>query len=204
MLTFKGGTNLKDSELKFDRTCHVLYSKKCKKQIQSKIALHYAPEEREKIWEKVQLLYSDFLSDWRTDLGGKKNFHNGKGENYDCVALGLTTHEKIKRNAIVFKLCCIPGYIAYVLVCVYAVNGASGFLNAFLQLLFILSVMNLIDRFLVDDFWVGHTKAWVIPGTEDLRPYIGRRDKVIKWLFGTVGMAVISAAPSGIMMIFVW
>lgn len=87
MLTFKGGTKLKDGELKFDRTCHVLYSKKCKKQIQSKIALHYAPEEREKIWEKVQLLYSDFLSDWRTDLGGKKNFHNGKGGNYDCVAL---------------------------------------------------------------------------------------------------------------------
>ncbi len=120
-----------------------------------------------------------------------------------CVELGLTTHEKIKRNAIVFKLCCIPGYIAYVLVCVYAVNGARGFLNAFLQLLCILSVMNLIDRFLVDDFWVGHTKAWVIPGTEDLRPYIGRRDKVIKWLFGTVGMAVISAALSGIMMNFV-
>lgn len=120
-----------------------------------------------------------------------------------CVDLGLTTHEKIKRNAIVFKLCCIPGYIAYVLVCVYAVNGARVFLNAFFQLLCILSVMNLIDRFLVDDFWVGHTKAWVIPGTEDLRPYIGRRDKVIKWLFGTVGMAVISAALSGIMMIFV-
>ena len=29
----------------------------------------------------------DFLKDWRTDLGGKKNFHNGVGGNYDCVAL---------------------------------------------------------------------------------------------------------------------
>ena len=31
--------------------------------------------------------YVDFLSDWRTDLGGKKNFHNGPGGNYDCIAL---------------------------------------------------------------------------------------------------------------------
>ena len=57
----------------------------------------------------------------------------------------------------------------------------------------ILSVMNVIDRFLVDDWWVGHTKAWIIPGTEDLRPYITSEDKRKKWIAGTVGMAVISA-----------
>ena len=45
-----------------------------------------------------------------------------------CVTLGLTTHAKIKRNALIFKAVCVPGYIAYVLVCVYAVNGARGFL----------------------------------------------------------------------------
>lgn len=44
-----------------------------------------------------------------------------------CVALGLTTHEKIRRSSAMFKLCCIPGYLAYVLVCTYAVNGARGF-----------------------------------------------------------------------------
>ena len=82
-----------------------------------------------------------------------------------CVQLGLTTHEKIKRNSKLFKAVCMPGYIAYVLVCVYAVNGARGFLSGFWQLLVILSIMNLIDRFLIDGFWVGHTKAWTIPGT---------------------------------------
>lgn len=116
-----------------------------------------------------------------------------------CVKLGLTTHEKIWRNSRLFKLCCIPGYIAYVLVCVYAVNGARGFLPGFIQLLVILSVMNLIDRFGVDDFWVGRTKAWTIPGTEDLKPYITAADKRRKWLAGTVGMAVISAVLAGIM-----
>ena len=120
-----------------------------------------------------------------------------------CVRLELTTREKIRRNALLFKVICVPGYIAYVLVCVYVVNGARGFLAGFWQLLGILSVMNLIDRFLIDGYWVGHTKAWTIPGTEDLRPYITAKDKAKKWLFGTVGMAAISAVLAAIMMLFV-
>ena len=130
--------------------------------------------------------------------------HLYSGEVQDrCVKLGLTTHERIKRNAMLFKAVCIPGYIAYVLVCVYAVNGAKGFFAGFWQLLIILSVMNLIDRFLVDGFWVGHTKAWTIPGTEDLTPYITAKDKCKKWLFGTVGMVIISALLAAVMMIFI-
>lgn len=78
---------MKDSELKIDRSCHVLYSKPCKKQIQAKIAIHYPETERESIWERVQIQYAEFLSDWRTDLGGRKNFHNGAGGTYDCIAL---------------------------------------------------------------------------------------------------------------------
>ena len=78
---------MKDNQLSFDRSCHVLYSKPCKKQIQKKIALHYPEAEREAVWERVQRQYAAFLSDWRTDLGGKKNFHNGAGGNYDCIAL---------------------------------------------------------------------------------------------------------------------
>ena len=120
-----------------------------------------------------------------------------------CVKLGLTTHKKIKRNALIFKAVCVPGYIAYVMVCVYALNGAKGFVQGFGQLLVILSVMNLMDRLLIDGYWVGHTNAWEIPGTEDLKPYITALDKGKKWLFGTVGMAVIAALLSGIMMIFI-
>ena len=115
-----------------------------------------------------------------------------------CVALGLTTKEKIKRNALRFKAICIPVYIAYVLICVYAINGADTFWSGFWQCFVILSVMNLIDRFLIDGYWVGHTKAWVIQGTEDLMPYITKADKCKKWLAGTIGMAVISAVLAGI------
>ena len=120
-----------------------------------------------------------------------------------CVKLGLITHEKIKRNKIIFKLVCIPGYIAYVLVCVYLINGASGLWTGFWQSLVILSLMNPIDLFLLYSWWIGPTTSWVIPGTEDLRPYISFRAKCGKWIFGTVGMAIISLALAAIMTIFV-
>ena len=115
-----------------------------------------------------------------------------------CMALGLTTKEKIKRNALRFKAICIPVYLAYVLLCVYVINGAQTFWSAFWQSFVILSVMNLIDRLGIDGYWVGHTKTWVIPGTEDLVPYISKADKQKKWLFGTIGMAVFALILAGI------
>ena len=119
-----------------------------------------------------------------------------------CVQLGLTTHEKIRRNSLRFKRCCLPVYIVYVLLCVYALNGARGFREGFWQLFVILSVMKLIDRLLIDGWWVGHTAAWTIPGTEDMKPYIDAEDKKKKWTFGTVGMAVIAAVLAGVMTLF--
>jgi len=115
------------------------------------------------------------------------------------IELGLTTAEAIRKQSVLFKSLCIPGYLIYVLICVYVINGARGFFAGFWQGFVILSIMNLIDRFLIDEYWVGHTKAWIIPGTEDLRPYITAKDKKKKWIMGTVGMALLAAILSGIM-----
>jgi len=92
---------MKDSELQIDRSCHVLYSKPCKKEILAKIALHYPKAEREAIWERVQLRYAELLSKWRTDLGGKKNFHNGAGGTYDCIA--IMCYYDVCRDVVTFR-----------------------------------------------------------------------------------------------------
>ena len=115
------------------------------------------------------------------------------------VELGLTTAEQIRKRSIWFRSLCLPGYLIYVLICVYMINGTRGFFEGFWQGFVILFIMNLIDRFLIDDYWVGHTKAWIIPGTEDLRPYITAKDKKKKWIMGTVGMALLAAILSGVM-----
>ena len=116
-----------------------------------------------------------------------------------CVQNGLITRERIWQNRKIFKGLGIPLYFTFVLVSVYEVNGARGFWAGFFQMFAILSILNLIDRLLIDDYWVGHTKAWDIPGTEDLKPYIDRKDRIGKWLIGTVGFAALSAILSGTM-----
>ena len=116
-----------------------------------------------------------------------------------CIQNGLITRQKIERNKKLFKGLGIPLYFIFVLVSAYAVNGARGFWPGFWQMFAILSVVNLIDRLLIDEYWVGHTKAWEIPGTEDRKPYINRKDKIGKWLMGTVGFAILSAILAGIM-----
>ena len=119
------------------------------------------------------------------------------------IQQGLITEKKIKHNQMIFKTLGISSYLIYLLVCVYAINGARGFWPGFWQMFAILSIVNVIDRLLIDEYWVGHTKAWEIPGTEDLKPYIDRKDKIGKWLVGTVGFAILSAILAGIMTIIV-
>ncbi len=119
------------------------------------------------------------------------------------VILGLNTKDEIRKRSVRFKSLCLPGYLVYVLICVYGINGARGFWPGFRQSFAILSVMNLIDRLLIDEYWVGHTRAWIIPGTEELMPYITAKDKKLKWIMGTAGMAVIAAVLSGAMNLLV-
>lgn len=78
---------MQDENVIFDRRYHVLYSTECKEEILKRIRLHYSPEKVDEVFEAVQVQYSDYLKDYRTDLGGKANFHNGVAGTYDCIAL---------------------------------------------------------------------------------------------------------------------
>ncbi len=78
---------MKDTDLVFDRNCHVLYSKPCKKAILKYVKIHYPKDKVDEIFTKIQLKYIDYLKDYRTDLGGKKNMHNGVGGTYDSIAV---------------------------------------------------------------------------------------------------------------------
>lgn len=120
-----------------------------------------------------------------------------------AVSLGLITKEQIKKNAVKFKSIGMVDYIAYVLICVYGINQARGFAPGFWQMFAILFIMDLVDRLLVDEYWVGHTKAWNIPGAEDLRPYITTKEKTFKWIIAPVVWVVVSAVLSGIMYLLV-
>lgn len=116
-----------------------------------------------------------------------------------CIEMGLKTREQISKRSKLLKAVMMPVYIFYLLIAVYVINGTRDFASAALQCFAILSILNLIDRILIDELWVGHTKAWTIPGTEDLKPYIKKQDRIKKWLIGTMGFALVSCIFAGAM-----
>ena len=115
------------------------------------------------------------------------------------VELGLTTKEKIKKTtaitvvAIFLPMLILPPLMAY------GINGVTGFCNGFLQMLGILMISGLFDRIFIDWWWVGRTKAWVIPGTEDLRPYIYGKTLIKKWVGTLIGFPILAAILAWIM-----
>ena len=118
------------------------------------------------------------------------------------IELGMTTRERIRRN---FILCSIALFLPlFVLppLMVYGVNGATGFRDGFWQMAVILWIQGLFDRVFIDWYWVGKTKAWEIPGTEDLKPYIPAKVLIRKWIGTIVLNPLIAALTAGIMQLF--
>lgn len=115
------------------------------------------------------------------------------------VEMGLTTVEKIKRNSLTAGLALFAPQLTVIPAVVYFYNDVDGFWNGFLQLLGIYMIANLFDRLFIDEWWVGRTKAWNIPGTEDLKPYIPVKTKIGKWTGTCVGYPILAAIMSGVM-----
>ncbi len=118
------------------------------------------------------------------------------------VELGLTTEAKIKRRCMLASIALVVPILVLVPCMVYFVNGARGFWETFWQITAILMIDGLFDRFFIDWYWVGKTKAWEIPGTENLKPYIPRQTVLMKWGKTLVGYPVLAAIMAGVLSLF--
>ena len=113
-----------------------------------------------------------------------------------AYALGLTDREKVSRKRRRFM---IPFFLvmAEALVLIVGLwNGICTFWPAYWQALLFLEVMNWYDGVVIDQLWVGHSRFWIIPGTEDI-PFVQTWPQVLKkrviltliWLFGAAIVA---------------
>ena len=113
-----------------------------------------------------------------------------------AYALGLTDREKVSRKRRRFM---IPFFLvmAEALVLIVGLwNGICTFWPAYWQALLFLEVMSWYDGVVIDRLWVGHSRFWIIPGTEDL-PFVQTWPQVLKkrviltliWLFGAAIVA---------------
>ena len=99
-----------------------------------------------------------------------------------AIELGLTTRQRITRSTTLASIALFVPALVLVPYMVYGINGAQGFREGFLQMVAISLVIGLFDRIFIDWWWVGRTRTWIIPGTEDLMPYIYGRTLIRKWM----------------------
>ncbi len=118
------------------------------------------------------------------------------------VKLGLTTKEKIERSRKAVRIALFAPVLILVPGMVYFVNGAREFGELFTQITAILWIEGLFDRIFIDWYWVGKTKAWIIPGTEKCLPYIPKKALVRKWGATIIGYPILAAILSGICLLF--
>ena len=114
------------------------------------------------------------------------------------VAMGLITEQQIRRNRAVSGLALFGTLLLAAPAMVFGVNGAQTFGEGFAQLTVQYLLCGLFDRVFIDWYWVGHTKAWIIPGTEDLMPYIGRRSWIVKISATLIAYPAAAAAVSAV------
>lgn len=118
------------------------------------------------------------------------------------VDLGYMTRQQIRKSFIINSFALFVPMFVITPLMVYGINGADGFWDGFWQMSVILVVSGLFDRFFIDWYWVGKTKAWIIPGTEDLQPYIPKNVIIRKWIGTLLANPLIAAAVAGLVSLF--
>lgn len=96
-----------------------------------------------------------------------------------AIEIGLTDRETVARRRKAFMIPFFLVMLAALLLIIGLWNGVRDFWPAWLQALLFLEVMNWYDGVVIDRLWVGHSKFWVLPGTEDL-PFVQTWPQVLK------------------------
>ena len=114
--------------------------------------------------------------------------------------LGLADRETVARKRKRFMIAFFAVMVAALVLIIRVWNGIQDFEPAYLQALIFLEVMNWYDGIVIDRLWVGHSRFWLIPGTEEI-PFVQTWPQVLKkrgiltliWIAGAAVIAGIVA-----------
>ena len=113
-----------------------------------------------------------------------------------AFAIGLTDRETVKQKRKRFMTAFYLVMLTALIFMIAVWNQISDFKSAYLQALLFLEVMNVYDGIVIDKLWVGHSKFWILPGTEDI-PFVQTWGQILKkrsflaliWIIGAVIVA---------------
>lgn len=117
--------------------------------------------------------------------------------------IGLASREDIRTKRKRFMLPFLAVMTAALALIIGLWNGISDFKTAYLQALFFLEVMNWYDGIVIDRIWVGHSKFWILPGTEDL-PFVKTWKKVLMERGILTLVWIAGAAVVGLMVVLIF
>ena len=132
----------------------------------------------------IQLILYCALFTLRVKLGVGGNALNGLffypgPVREKAYALGLTDRETVSRRRKRFMSAFFAVMAIAMVLIIRVWNGIHGFGLAYLQALLFLEVMNWYDGIVIDRLWVGHSRFWIIPGTEEI-PFVQTWPQVLK------------------------
>ena len=110
--------------------------------------------------------------------------------------IGLTDRETVKKQRKRFMTLFYIVMLSALVLIIAVWNHVSDFKTAYLQALLFLEVMNIYDGVVIDKLWVGHSKFWILKGTEDI-PFVQTWAQVVKKrsflaLIWVIGAAVVA------------
>jgi len=110
--------------------------------------------------------------------------------------LGLIDRQTVATKRKRFMIPFFLVMLAALVLIVGAWNGIRAFRPAYLQSLLFLEIMNWYDGIVIDRLWVGHSRFWIIPGTEDIQ-FVQTWGQVLKkrgilTLIWIVGAAIVA------------
>ena len=160
----------------------------------------------------LQLLLFCAVFTLMVKLGVGNNALNGlyfypKAVQERVYELGLTDRQTVQRKRKIFMTIFFIVMLAVLLLIIGLWNGVMDFFDAYLQALLFLEVMNWYDGMVIDRLWVGHSKFWIIPGTEHI-PFVQTWKQVLKkrgiltliWILGAAVVAALDVLIFGIIL----
>ncbi len=120
-----------------------------------------------------------------------------------AIAIGLTDRETMDRKRKQFMIPFVLIMLAALLLIIGVWNGVRDYKTAYLQALLFLEVMNWYDGIVIDKWWVGHSRFWILPGTED-QPFVQTWGQVLKkrGILTLIWIAVAAIVAGLILLIF--
>ncbi len=117
--------------------------------------------------------------------------------------LGLTDRETVARKRKRFMIPFMIVMLCALLLIIGLWNGIRDFWPAYFQALLFLEVMNWFDGIVIDRLWVGHSKLWIIPGTEDI-PFVQTWKQVFKKRMILTLIWIVGAAVVAGLVVLIW